>query len=315
MMNHFALASFTYLMTTLSIFFLRKISNVTTRVLSVFVLFSLLVSIFNLIYPTPNLFRDFVLGLWFMVFLFRSLEFVTSRSKINYNLIDFVDYFISLIFIQRCRLSKLNWYKNQKESLVFLKRILLKYLGLALLLLINKYIESTVLWKHFFTLGFIYFNTAAIDILSLVATLLGLKSEKIFKLPFLASSPHDFWSKRWNLLVAGWLKKFVFMPTVRRTKNYPLTVMIAFIISGLAHEGLIAIKSNQYVGFTLLFFITQAIGLIIYSAIRKMKTVFLSPWTSVTLHNLWFISSSFLFTYPIERTYQISEHFKAFMPI
>ncbi|KAM3283458.1 acyl-CoA-sterol O-acyltransferase 1 [Capsicum chacoense] len=66
--------------------------------------------------------------------------------------------------------------------------------------------------------------------------LLGLELEPQFNEPYLSSSLHDFWGRRWNLIVTRILRPTVYKPILGR-KWAPLpAVMATFLVSGLMHE-------------------------------------------------------------------------------
>mmetsp|Transcript_19134 Transcript_19134/g.29178 ORF Transcript_19134/g.29178 Transcript_19134/m.29178 type:complete len:457 (+) Transcript_19134:127-1497(+) len=77
-------------------------------------------------------------------------------------------------------------------------------------------------------------GTAAIG--NLVQILTGYKVLRAMKNPMLeATSPSDFWGKRWNLLVHVVLKRGVYKP-VRRYASALIASLAVFVASGLFHE-------------------------------------------------------------------------------
>ena len=75
---------------------------------------------------------------------------------------------------------------------------------------------------------------------AITALLTGCESEPVMLNPvFKSRTPTDFWSRRWNCLVHGLLKRGVYLP-VRHYYKAPreIAALAAFIASGLFHEWL-----------------------------------------------------------------------------
>ena len=51
-----------------------------------------------------------------------------------------------------------------------------------------------------------------------------------------ATSPLDFWGRRWNRLIHGLFKRTVFQPMVKHGVPKAAASMSAFVVSGLFHE-------------------------------------------------------------------------------
>lgn len=64
-----------------------------------------------------------------------------------------------------------------------------------------------------------------------------------------ASSPSDFWSGRWNLLVHGVLKRGVFKPVYYNSSSKILAVLATFLASGLFHEYILIACNPSHLGF------------------------------------------------------------------
>jgi hypothetical protein len=104
------------------------------------------------------------------------------------------------------------------------------------------------------------FSTANINIYPLTAT----------------SSPSDFWGRRWNTLVAGGLKRGIYMPCRKQGLSKPVAALATFVASGILHEyylyatafggrSLSADQSTEIhlIGSHLLFFLWNAVVLIL----------------------------------------------------
>ena len=80
--------------------------------------------------------------------------------------------------------------------------------------------------------------TVFMMMLAILATaILGVKvSEGMVNPVFTASSPSDFWGRKWNLVIHGALKRGVFKPVYKISSRKYVAVIAAFVASGLFHE-------------------------------------------------------------------------------
>ena len=70
-----------------------------------------------------------------------------------------------------------------------------------------------------------------------VATILGFSIKENFNLPYIASSPSDFW-KRWHISLSSWIAEYVYIPLGGNRKGTTRTyinIMLAMLISGIWH--------------------------------------------------------------------------------
>ena len=66
----------------------------------------------------------------------------------------------------------------------------------------------------------IYFDFSAYSEIALgSARILGIKLSRNFRQPYLSSSPQEFWEK-WHITLSLWIRDYVFIPLVKRTKYY-----------------------------------------------------------------------------------------------
>ena len=64
----------------------------------------------------------------------------------------------------------------------------------------------------------------------------GYETDTIFDSPFTKStSPTDFWTRRWNLMIQKFLKGGVFLP-IKKYWNSKVAMFMTFVVSGLYHE-------------------------------------------------------------------------------
>ena len=90
--------------------------------------------------------------------------------------------------------------------------------------------------------------------------LLGYRPRVAFRAPLTAStSPTDFWSRRWNMIVRGLFHRSIFTPLRRRGVPAHLAALSSFVVSGLFHEYAFAPASGRRtLGCELAFFLVQA---------------------------------------------------------
>ena len=107
----------------------------------------------------------------------------------------------------------------------------------------------------------VYFALSAMGAGSALALLaLGYAPQPFFRAPLTsATSPIDFWSRRWNLLIKGLFHRSVFTPMRARGAPPAMGALAAFVVSGLFHEyAFMAASAGRALGYNLLFFVSQA---------------------------------------------------------
>lgn len=65
------------------------------------------------------------------------------------------------------------------------------------------------------------------------ALLFGIKIQRNFDLPFLASSPGNLW-KRWHISLSTWLQQYLFIPLARQANVY-LALLLTWTLAGVWH--------------------------------------------------------------------------------
>jgi hypothetical protein len=83
--------------------------------------------------------------------------------------------------------------------------------------------------------------------------------------PLLAKSLSEFWGRRWNVWMSEWFRQIIFRP--RRTRPV-LALFLVFLTSGILHEWVIniplyVITGKKYFGSMTLYFLLQAVGVLI----------------------------------------------------
>jgi Membrane bound O-acyl transferase family len=91
-----------------------------------------------------------------------------------------------------------------------------------------------------FVLGIIFqafITTAAEGMIATTVLLTGYKCETVMENPmFTATSPSEFWGKRWNRVIHAALKRGVYIPLRKHQVSQALAAGGAFLASGLFHE-------------------------------------------------------------------------------
>jgi D-alanyl-lipoteichoic acid acyltransferase DltB (MBOAT superfamily) len=73
------------------------------------------------------------------------------------------------------------------------------------------------------------------DMATGLAALLGLELPPNFDLPYLATSPADFW-RRWHISLSTWLRDYLYLPLgVRLRRHRSLALVITWVFAGLWH--------------------------------------------------------------------------------
>ena len=73
------------------------------------------------------------------------------------------------------------------------------------------------------------------DMATSLALLLGLDLPANFNLPYLATSPADFW-RRWHISLSTWLRDYVYMPLgVRFRRRHYVNIIATWVVAGLWH--------------------------------------------------------------------------------
>ncbi len=73
-----------------------------------------------------------------------------------------------------------------------------------------------------------------IDIATGISLFFGLKIGRNFDQPYFANGINDVW-KRWHISLTTWLRDFVFLPIVLKTKNVNLSMFVVFVLVALWH--------------------------------------------------------------------------------
>lgn len=149
--------------------------------------------------------------------------------------------------------------------------------------------------------------TAITDAISGLTMLSGLHIADNFRAPVLATSPRDFWARRWNLVVHEFAARYVFMALGGRRRPI-LATWLVFVGSGLMHEYFVMAAIGQtvaHVGWMSAFFVVH--GAVVCAEMTlararrrgKIRRARLPRAVAVVLHIVWLTATAPLFFAPL----------------
>ncbi|KAI9269588.1 hypothetical protein EDC94DRAFT_599309 [Helicostylum pulchrum] len=158
----------------------------------------------------------------------------------------------------------------------------------------------------------IYCMLGVTDIVMGIAQSLSLiRFKDVFDNPFIASSPKDFWNKRWNRLVNHMFHQFIFTKMSTKKPKQPTKFarikagLLIFAISGLFHDFMIAAATRTITFELTVFFLIHGMVVALEATYRTGK--FKSDPTGINhiicnmLTVLFFTTTGRLFLSPILR--------------
>jgi len=104
---------------------------------------------------------------------------------------------------------------------------------------------------------------------ALVNIISGETFDYMWKYPFFATSPKDFWSRRWNVLFRELFHGSVFRPFFDLTKSTALSAIAVFIASGIIHEMEVYLSFWEVTGENMLFFIINCFFCMIQTQLER----------------------------------------------
>lgn len=120
--------------------------------------------------------------------------------------------------------------------------------------------------------GFCFlFLVARLDFLALCFRAMGFAVEKLWDCPVAATSLGDFWGRRWNRIVSGFLREVIFLPMARRA-GARIALFSVFLYSGLYHE-CVSFMARSGHGGPALYFLVQYLGVAIENS-RPARRIF-----------------------------------------
>lgn len=126
------------------------------------------------------------------------------------------------------------------------------------------------------------------EALGSLAPFLAAPSGRLLPLPHggsppLANSLSDFWGRRWNVWTSDWFRQMIFHPLRHRSV---LALILVFLVSGLLHEWVInfslyVVTGTNYFGSMMIYFLLQAVGILLERSVRNRRVRVLFVWLFV----------------------------------
>jgi hypothetical protein len=147
-------------------------------------------------------------------------------------------------------------------------------------------------------LYFVLHLSALAHLLSGLCAKQGLQVDALFLRPLLATSPRDFWSRRWNRFISRFALKHVALKLQGKVRGFWL-VLAVFVTSGVFHEyfawGVGGPSARQ--GLMTIFFVIQGVAVWIETRFPPV----LRGWWGTLLTFFWMMVTAPLFFLAIER--------------
>ncbi|KAI3971614.1 hypothetical protein MKW92_049911 [Papaver armeniacum] len=121
---------------------------------------------------------------------------------------------------------------------------------------------------------------------------------------FLSTSFHDFWGRRWNLMVSSILKSIVYKPLrsiFKKSWGIYIAILATFFVSGLMHELLFFYMCREQPCWDVLcYFVLQGICLAMEIKVKRVSNGKwqLYPWISAPLLYVFLITPACLLLFP-----------------
>jgi hypothetical protein len=145
--------------------------------------------------------------------------------------------------------------------------------GAVLLWLVPRLLPAGTPWPIRFWIalvGLCFLSLIArFDFWALIFRAMGFAVEKLWDCPIAATSLGDFWGRRWNRIVPGFLREVIFLPVARRA-GAKVALLAVFLYSGMYHELFSFMARSGYGGPTL-YFLLQCLGAAIENSRRGRR--------------------------------------------
>jgi hypothetical protein len=152
--------------------------------------------------------------------------------------------------------------------------------GAVLLWLVPRFLPAATPWTVRFWIalvGFCFvFLVARLDFYAMIFRSMGFAVEKLWDCPIAATSLGDFWGRRWNRLVSGFLREVIFRPMARRA-GAKIALFAVFLYSGFYHE-MVSFMARSGYGGPALYFLLQYLGVAIENSRPARGVLRGHPW-------------------------------------
>jgi hypothetical protein len=150
--------------------------------------------------------------------------------------------------------------------------------------------------------------TAIADLVSGAIMLCGVGVGESFVAPTRATSPRDFWARRWNRWIHLIALRHLFGPLngLRRPRR---AVLVVFLSSGLMHEYLVAAGVGgipRHIGWMTLFFLIHGAAVVMQGSVPLRRGGRLPRPLARLFHLIWFLATAPLFLVPLDEAYRFT---------
>lgn len=148
--------------------------------------------------------------------------------------------------------------------------------------------------------------TGVFDLAASGAMLVGIEQGEVFNKPFMSDSPHDFWSRRWNMTFRDGAYRVIFRPLYKRA-GVTVASLAVFVFSALMHEYLVVVSLGSTKGHMTAFFLLHGLVAVSYnrwSRARK-RGPFMPRPLGIVAHFLWFAATVPLFFEPVLQVFPV----------
>jgi len=128
-----------------------------------------------------------------------------------------------------------------------------------------------------------------------------MKPKKLFNAPFLASSPRDFWSRRWNMFFRDFFHKIFFKNVKGITyRRAMISALAIFFISGVLHEYVHWAIIGNLSGLNFAFFMLHGAAATLQAVIQTLFPLLkrTPTWVAIPLHTVFLALTIPLFIDP-----------------
>lgn len=250
-------------------------------------------------FPASWVIGRFVLTAAGLLVLFRTLDLILRPRPLS--LETRLWFLIALFDVRRARrvAAKL----DLDELCWLLGHLLVTSVTLVAIVALAPRFDGAMRWliRWSFGAGFCYALVEVLHSIFLVGyALAGIVVPRINDFPIRSTTLGEFWGRRWNRVVAGWLRDYLFFPLARR-RRVVLGICAAFAGSTAIHFWLAWMPLDLAGGLMMAsFFVVQAAALLLERRLRveRWSTPRKRGWTIA-----WLLLSSPLFVEPALRIY------------
>ncbi|XP_071713881.1 probable long-chain-alcohol O-fatty-acyltransferase 5 [Rutidosis leptorrhynchoides] len=201
--------------------------------------------------------------------------------------------------------------KTSSSSLVF--SYCVKALLFAIFLKVyydhGAHMNPMMAWSLFASCIYLSLDVILGTISLIIGFLLGIEFDPQFDEPYLSTSLHNFWGRRWNIMVNRVVHPTIYTPVLTLSSRVIprvwapiLAILATFMVSGLMHELIFWYFTRDWPTWdTMLFFCIHGLSLVTEILIKKFLVNF--KWTRTYLARGQHVSTPFVVLYVLATSY------------